>query len=103
MNVCTVILGAGKGSRMKSIIPKPFHKVANLKLIDWILNTHNSIKIDKKIIKHIFSAVFGDVFFKCIFLQHCMYFLYFLCNLKFRILLHFIICFRVFLFNFQSF
>ena len=50
MNVCTVILGAGKGSRMKSIIPKPFHKVANLKLIDWVLNTHNSIKIDKKII-----------------------------------------------------
>ena len=50
MNVCTVILGAGKGSRMKSIIPKPFHKIANLKLIDWVLNTHNSIKIDKKII-----------------------------------------------------
>ena len=50
MNVCTVILGAGKGSRMKSITPKPFHKVANLKLIDWVLNTYNSIKIDKKII-----------------------------------------------------
>ena len=50
MNVCTVILGAGKGSRMKSITPKPFHKVANLKLIDWVLNTLNSIKIDKKII-----------------------------------------------------
>ena len=50
MNVCTVILGAGKGSRMKSITPKPFHKVANLRLIDWVLNTHNSIKIDKKII-----------------------------------------------------
>ena len=50
MNVCTVILGAGKGSRMKSITPKPFHKIANLKLIDWVLNTHNSIKIDKKII-----------------------------------------------------
>ena len=50
MNVCTVILGAGKGSRMKSVTPKPFHKVANLKLIDWVLNTHNSIKIDKKII-----------------------------------------------------
>ena len=50
MNVCTVILGAGKGTRMKSIIPKPFHKVANLELIDWVINTHNSIKIDKKII-----------------------------------------------------
>ena len=50
MNVCTVILGAGKGSRMKSITPKPFHKVANLKLIDWVLKTHNSIQIDKKII-----------------------------------------------------
>ncbi len=50
MNVCTVILGAGKGSRMKSMTPKPFHKVANLKLIDWVLNTHNSIKVDKKII-----------------------------------------------------
>ena len=50
MNVCTVILGAGKGSRMKSVTPKPFHKVANLKLIDWVINTHNSIKIDKKII-----------------------------------------------------
>ena len=50
MDVCTVILGAGKGTRMKSITPKPFHKVANLRLIDWVLNTHNSIKIDKKII-----------------------------------------------------
>ena len=50
MNVCTVILGAGKGSRMKSIIPKPFHKVANLELINWVLNTHNSIKVNKKII-----------------------------------------------------
>ena len=50
MNVCTVILGAGKGSRMKSITPKPFHKIANLKLIDWVLNTQNSLKIDKKII-----------------------------------------------------
>ena len=50
MNVCTVILAAGKGSRMKSMNPKPFHKVANLKLIDWVLNTHNSINIDKKII-----------------------------------------------------
>ena len=50
MNVCTVILGAGKGSRMKSVTPKPFHKVANLRLIDWVLNTHNSLKIDKKII-----------------------------------------------------
>ncbi len=50
MNVCTVILGAGKGSRMKSNTPKPFHKVANLELIDWVLNTHNLVKIDKKII-----------------------------------------------------
>ncbi|MDC3096319.1 bifunctional UDP-N-acetylglucosamine diphosphorylase/glucosamine-1-phosphate N-acetyltransferase GlmU [Alphaproteobacteria bacterium] len=50
MNICTVILGAGKSSRMKSITPKPFHKVANLELIDWVLNTLNSIKIDKKII-----------------------------------------------------
>ena len=50
MNVCTVILGAGKGSRMKSVIPKPFHKIANLELIDWVLNAQNSIKIDKKII-----------------------------------------------------
>ena len=46
MKVCTVILGAGKGSRMKSIIPKPFHKIANLSLIDWVLNAHNSLKID---------------------------------------------------------
>ncbi len=50
MKVCTVILGAGKSSRMNSNIPKPFHKVANLKLIDWILNLLNSVKIDKKII-----------------------------------------------------
>ena len=50
MNICTVILAAGKSSRMKSITPKPFHKVANLELIDWVLNTLNSIKIDKKII-----------------------------------------------------
>ena len=50
MNVCTVILGAGKGSRMNSVTPKPFHKIANLELIDWVLKTYDSIKIDKKII-----------------------------------------------------
>ena len=50
MKVCTVILGAGKSSRMNSNIPKPFHKIANLKLIDWILNLLNSVKMDKKII-----------------------------------------------------
>ena len=50
MKICSVILSAGKGSRMKSGIPKPFHKLANLELIDWVLNNLNSIKIDKKII-----------------------------------------------------
>lgn len=50
MKVCTVILGAGKSSRMKSTIPKPFHKIANLKMIDWLLNLFSSINVDKKII-----------------------------------------------------
>tara|TARA_E500000178_G_C17024609_1_gene757333 strand:- start:1722 stop:3020 length:1299 start_codon:yes stop_codon:yes gene_type:complete len=50
MNICTVILGAGNGSRMKSEIPKPFHEIANLPLIDWVLNVCSSFKVDKKII-----------------------------------------------------
>ena len=47
MNILSIILAAGKGNRMKSNIPKPFHKIANLKMIDWVINVNKSINVSK--------------------------------------------------------
>ena len=50
MKICSIILSAGKSSRMKSDIPKPFHKIAGLKMIDWVLNANKSISLDRMLI-----------------------------------------------------
>ena len=50
MKILSIILAAGKGNRMKSKIPKPFHKIANLKMIDWVINVNKSIDVNKLII-----------------------------------------------------
>ena len=45
-----VILTAGKGSRMKSNLPKILHKVANRSLFEHVLSSVNEIKADKNIV-----------------------------------------------------
>ena len=50
MKICSIILSAGKSSRMRSDLPKPFHKIAGMKMIDWVINTNLSIKLDKLLI-----------------------------------------------------
>ena len=45
-----VILTAGKGSRMKSNLPKILHKVANRSLFEHVLCSVNEIKADKNVI-----------------------------------------------------
>lgn len=38
MDWTAIILAAGKGTRMKSNLPKPMHKVAGKPILDWIIN-----------------------------------------------------------------
>ena len=40
-----IILAAGKGSRMKSNLPKPLHSVAGKTLLDWLTDTLKKLKI----------------------------------------------------------
>ena len=50
MKICSIILSAGKSSRMNSSIPKPFHKIAGKKIIDWILDANLSLSLNKLLI-----------------------------------------------------
>ena len=50
MKICSIILSAGKSSRMKSEIPKPFHKIAGKKMIDWVIDVNKSVNASKIII-----------------------------------------------------
>lgn len=44
-SVCAVVLAAGKGTRMKSSIPKVFHNVAGLPIIGHIIRTMQNAKL----------------------------------------------------------
>ncbi len=48
--LAVVILAAGKGTRMRSDQPKVMHKVLGLPMINWVINTTNSLNPDKTII-----------------------------------------------------
>ena len=55
-----VILSAGKGSRMKSELPKVLHKIANRTIFDFVLNYVNQIeKYDKNIIAVTSNDIIG--------------------------------------------
>ena len=49
MNVISIILAAGKGTRMKSSIPKPLQEIGGRSLIEWLLVSLNKIKIKEKV------------------------------------------------------
>lgn len=48
-SLAIVILAAGKGTRMKSDMPKVMHKLAHLPMINWVINAAESLK-PKKIV-----------------------------------------------------
>ena len=43
-NICTIILAAGKGSRMNSFTPKILHKIGGLPIINHVTNTAITLK-----------------------------------------------------------
>ncbi len=49
-SLAIVILAAGKGTRMKSNLPKVMHKVAGRPLINWLLETAESLEPEKIIV-----------------------------------------------------
>ena len=50
MEICSIILSAGKGSRMLSSIPKPLHLIAGKTMQQWVIDAIKSVGIKKSII-----------------------------------------------------
>ena len=50
MKICSIILSAGKGSRMFSNIPKPFHLISGKPMLKWVIDANKSANIKKCII-----------------------------------------------------
>ena len=49
-NLSIVILAAGRGTRMKSELPKVLHKINGKPMIDQVINTANSLEPDKIVV-----------------------------------------------------
>ena len=49
MEIVSIILAAGRGKRMNSLLPKPLHKVAGKTLLNWLEDTLESASILKRI------------------------------------------------------
>lgn len=49
-NVCAIILAAGKGTRMKSDLPKVMHKIGSLPLIRYVIDAVEEAGIEKIIV-----------------------------------------------------
>ena len=50
MSLFLIILAAGDGKRLKSNVPKPFHKVNNITLLEHSINAFRNFKEIKKVI-----------------------------------------------------
>ena len=50
MEVCSIILSAGKGSRMFSDIPKPLHLISGKTMLERVIDANKSANIKKCII-----------------------------------------------------
>ncbi|MBR2141293.1 MAG: bifunctional UDP-N-acetylglucosamine diphosphorylase/glucosamine-1-phosphate N-acetyltransferase GlmU [Rickettsiales bacterium] len=49
-NLSVIILSAGKGTRMKSTISKPLHKIGNLEMINHVINTAKQMNTDEIVV-----------------------------------------------------
>jgi bifunctional UDP-N-acetylglucosamine pyrophosphorylase/glucosamine-1-phosphate N-acetyltransferase len=50
MKICSIILSAGKGSRMLSSTPKPLHTISGKTMLQWVIDANQSAGIKKSII-----------------------------------------------------
>ena len=50
MDICSIILSAGKGNRMSSDIPKPLHTISGKPMLEWVIDANKAAKIEKSII-----------------------------------------------------
>jgi bifunctional N-acetylglucosamine-1-phosphate-uridyltransferase/glucosamine-1-phosphate-acetyltransferase GlmU-like protein len=50
MEICSIILSAGKGSRMFSDTPKPLHLISGKAMLKWVIDANKSASINKCII-----------------------------------------------------
>ena len=50
MEICSIILSAGKGSRMFSDIPKPLHLISGKTMLEWVIDANKLANIKKNII-----------------------------------------------------
>ncbi len=50
MEICSIILSAGKGTRMLSNIPKPLHLISGKSMLQWVIDANKSAGIKKSII-----------------------------------------------------
>ena len=50
MNIASLILAAGKGTRMKSKLPKVLHKVGGKAMVERVLETVQSLGTDKDVV-----------------------------------------------------
>ena len=50
MEVCSIILSAGKGSRMFSNTPKPLHLISGKPMLEWVIDANKSANIKRCII-----------------------------------------------------
>ncbi|MDC0531460.1 NTP transferase domain-containing protein, partial [Alphaproteobacteria bacterium] len=50
MDICSIILSAGKGNRMSSDIPKPLHTISGKSMLQWVIDANKNAEIKKSII-----------------------------------------------------
>ena len=50
MDICSIILSAGKGNRMLSSTPKPLHTIAGKSMLQWVIDANKDAKVNRSII-----------------------------------------------------
>ena len=50
MDICSIILSAGKGNRMSSEIPKPLHTISGKPMLQWVIDANRTAEIKNSII-----------------------------------------------------